>query len=105
MNVIDLTHEQIDMLHALKRAKAGPLILIGLDGQEYVLAEAHGFDHEVDELRASETFQSFLDTRLATKHLRRPVTDVLREIEAEIAQEQRTTTPREEYISFLEQHP
>lgn len=83
MNVIDLAHEQIDLFHVLERAKAGPLRLIGPDGQEYVLAEADDFDEEVNQLRTSKAFQQFLDTRLASKHRRRPVADVLRELEAE----------------------
>ena len=88
MNIIDLTHEHVDIFHALELAHHGPLILIAPDGCEYMLAEADDFDREVELLRSSPTFQQFLDERLAAKHQRRPLTDVLQDIEAEIAREQ-----------------
>jgi hypothetical protein len=88
MNIIDLAHQHVDILHALELAHDGPLVLIAPDGREYVLAEADDFDREVELLRSSIAFQQFLDERLAGKHQRRPLTDVLREIEAEIAGEQ-----------------
>jgi hypothetical protein len=88
MNVIDLTQQRLDILPALELAHNDPLILIAPDGREYVLAEADDFDHEVELLRSSTAFQEFLDERLAAKHHRRPLTDVLRDIEAEIASEQ-----------------
>ena len=87
MNIIDLMHESVDIFHALELAKEGPLVLIAPDGREYVLAEADDFDREVELLRSSSAFQQFLDERLATKHQRRPLADVLREVEAEIARE------------------
>lgn len=87
MNVIDLTQQHLDILHALELAHDSPLVLIAPDGREYVLAEADDFDREVELLRASPAFQQFLDERLAAKHRRRPITDVLRDIEAEIARE------------------
>ena len=88
MNIIDLTYQHVDILHALELAHDGPLMLIATDGREYVLAEADDFDREVEQLRSSTAFQQFLDDRLAAKHQRRPITDVLREIEAEIVREQ-----------------
>ena len=90
MNVIDLTQQHLDILHALELAHDSPLILIAPDGREYILAEADDFDREVELLRASPAFQRFLDERLAAKHRRRPLTDVLQDIEAEIACEQAT---------------
>ena len=88
MNIIDLTHQQVDIFRALELARDGPLILIAPDGREYVLAEADDFDREVELLRSSPSFQQFLDQRLAARHQRRPLADVLRDIEAEIAREQ-----------------
>jgi hypothetical protein len=88
MKVIDLTHQHVDILHALELAHDGPLVLIAPDGREYVLAEADDFDREVELLRSSTAFQQFLDERLAAKHHRRPLTAVLRDVEAEIAREQ-----------------
>ena len=85
MKVIDLAQEPIDLLHALEQAKDGPLILIGPDGQEYVLAEADDFEGEIAQLRTSPAFPAFLDSRLASRHRRRPVSEVLREVEAELA--------------------
>lgn len=90
MNVIDLAQQHLDILHALELAHDSPLVLIAPDGREYILTEADDFGREVEALRASPTFQQFLDERLAGKHRRRPLTDVLQEIEAEIAREQAT---------------
>ena len=85
MNTVDLTHQHLDIFHVLELAHDGPLVLIAPDGREYLLAEADDFDREAELLRASPAFQQFLDERLATKHQRRPLTEVLQEIEAEIA--------------------
>ena len=87
MNIIDLTQQHVDILHALELAQDGPLVLIAPDGREYVLAEADDFEREVELLRSSAAFQQFLDERLAAKHQRRPLTDVLRDVEAQIARE------------------
>jgi len=92
MNIIDLTQQHVDILHAIELAHDGPLVLIAPDGREYVLAETDDFEREVELLRSSPAFQQFLDERLATKHRRRPLTDVLREIEADIAREQAANT-------------
>jgi hypothetical protein len=88
MNIIDLTQQHVDIFQALELAHDGPLVLIAPDGREYVLAEADDFDREVELLRSSAAFQQFLDARLATKHHRRPLADVLHDVEAEIAREQ-----------------
>jgi hypothetical protein len=68
MNIIDLTHQHVDIFRALELAHDGPLILIAPDGREYMLAEADDFDREVELLRSSTAFQQFLDQRLAAKH-------------------------------------
>lgn len=87
MNIIDLTQQHVDILRALELAHDGPLMLIAPNGREYVLAEADDFDREVEQLRSSAAFQQFLDERLAAKRQRRPLTDLLHDIEAEIARE------------------
>ena len=92
MKVIDLAQQEMDLSQALELAQAGPLILIAADGREYVLAETDDFDREVELLRASAAFQQFLDTRIAARHQRRPLVDVLREVEAEIAREHAAST-------------
>ncbi len=92
MNRIDLTQQHVDILGALELAHNGPLVLIAPDGREYVLVEADDFDHEVELLRTSAAFQQFLDVRLATKHHRRPVTDILRELEAAPTRDETTNT-------------
>jgi hypothetical protein len=91
MNILDLSHQSVDIFHALELAREGPLILIAPDGREYVLAEADDFDREVELLRSSTAFQQFLDARIATRHQRRPLTDVLQDVETEIAREQATS--------------
>jgi len=90
VNIIDLSHQQLDILSVLKLAHAGPLVLIAPDGREYVLAEADDFEREVELLRSSTAFQQFLDERLAARHRRRPLTSLLQEVETEIAREQAT---------------
>ncbi len=90
MKILNLTKETADLLQSLELAKEGPLVVIAPDGREYVLAEADGFEQEVAQLRASAEFQCFLDARLATRQQRRPVTDVLREVETILAGEHPT---------------
>jgi hypothetical protein len=91
MKTIDLTRQTVDLLEVLELAKEGPLVVIAPDGREYVLAEADDFEQEVAQLRASAEFQRFLDDRLATRQQRRPVTDVLREVETILAGDHPTT--------------
>jgi hypothetical protein len=92
MKTIDLSQQTADLLEVLELVKDGPLVVITPDGREYVLAEADDFEQEVAQLRASTEFQRFLDARLATRQERRPVADVLREIETILAGEHPATT-------------
>ena len=87
MKTLDLTQQQLGILEVIELAKGDPLVLIAPDGREYVLTEADDFEYEVALLRASESFQEFLDERVATKQRRRPLVDVLGEIEAELVAE------------------
>ena len=63
MKTVDLTQEQIDLTGLLELAQSGPILLLTADGQEFLLAEADDFEREVESLRASQTFQQFLEER------------------------------------------
>jgi hypothetical protein len=49
-----------------------------------LLEQPDDFEHEVEQLRNSVAFQSFLDERSAQGKKRIPLEDVIREIEAEL---------------------
>lgn len=87
MKTIDLTQQTADLLYILELAKEGPVTVIAEDGREYVLAEVDDFEQEVAQLQTNVEFQQFLDARLAARHQRRPVSDVLQEIETMLANE------------------
>jgi hypothetical protein len=67
MKTIDLAQEQIDLNNLLKLAQDEPVLLLTVDGQEFLLSEADDFEREVEALRASHAFQKFLDNRSAGK--------------------------------------
>lgn len=77
-----------ELVQVFELAQDGPVVLIGPNGKEYVLAEADDFEQEVEQLRQSVAFQKFLDERSARQRPRRPLTEVAREIEEEIASAQ-----------------
>lgn len=94
MKTFDVTQQHLDILQVIELAKDNPVVLIAPDGREYVLAEADDYEHEVALLRASAPFQQFLDERLASKQRRRPLADILAEVEAELMREgNRSPTP------------
>lgn len=88
MKRITITDENVDLATAFALAEDGPVILLARNGKEYVLAPADDFDQEVEQLRQSTVFQQFLEERSAIKRPRRPLTDIAREIEEEIADEE-----------------
>jgi hypothetical protein len=82
MTTVDLAMEKPDLERIINLARHGPVLLLAADGQEFLLSEADDFEAEVEALRASQTFQKFLDERLRYKR-----TIPLEEIEKEIEQE------------------
>lgn len=79
MRTIDLADERMDIAAIIAIASDEPVILLTPDGREFFVSEADDFDKEVDTLRASESFQRFLDERSQSRR-RIP----LEEIEAEL---------------------
>ena len=85
MKRITITDETTDLDQVFALAENGPVVLLAPNGKEYVLAPADDFDQEVEQLRQSAAFQQFLEERSAQKRPRRPLSDIAREIEEEIA--------------------
>ena len=79
MKAIDLKRESMDLPALLKLARQEPVLLITLDGVEFLISEADDFDQEVATLRESQAFQRFLEQRQAE-----PASVSLDELEQEI---------------------
>ena len=84
MKMINLAEETVEVAELINFARQGPVLLLTPGGQEFLLAEADDFDEEVEALRASQTFQQFLEARSASKH-RISLEEIEREIEQELA--------------------
>ena len=82
MKTIDLKKEALDLKALIELASHEPVLLITVQGKEFCFAQADDFDHEVETLRKSSTFQRFLDER--SKSSKRISLD---ELEAEIDHE------------------
>jgi PHD/YefM family antitoxin component YafN of YafNO toxin-antitoxin module len=82
MKTVSLQDEPLDLDALINMASKEPILLLTVDGKEFVLAEADDFEQEVETLRRSQAFQRFLDERS-----RSGSRIALEEIEAEIEQE------------------
>ncbi len=82
MKSVDLRNENLSLSQLLHMAEDEAVLVLTPDGHEFIVAEADDFDAEVEALRKSARFQSFLDRRTRDKS-RVPIGD----IEKEIAQE------------------
>lgn len=85
MKQITITEDITNLDHVFALAEEGPVVIIAPNGKQYVLAPADDFDQEVAQLRQNASFQQFLNERSGKHRPRRPLADVAREIEAEIA--------------------
>lgn len=85
MKRINLIDHPVDMTELLTLMQEGPVVLLAPNGKEYLVAEADDFEQEVEQLRTSTAFQAFLDERSTHRRSRRDLTDVAREVEAELA--------------------
>jgi len=65
-------------------ARREPVLLITPDGKEFCIAEADDFEREVDALRGSQAFQTFLDERSSCTQ-RIPLEEIEKELEQEKA--------------------
>lgn len=86
MKRIKLEEISVEFVQVLELANDGPVVLLGPNGREYVLAAADDFDQEVEQLRNSVAFQNFLDERSTLQRPRRSLTTIAHAIEEEIAQ-------------------
>ena len=83
MRSVDLRDEDLDLNQLLHLAEGRSVLVVARDGHEFILAEADDFDAEVEALRGSARFQSFLDRRMSNQ-TRIPIEDIEREIEQEL---------------------
>jgi hypothetical protein len=90
MKTISLGTEEVDLEALIRMASEEPVLLLTIDGKEFVIAEADDFDQEVATLRASPTFQRFLDERSQSAR-RFPLEEIEAEIERELEQEGKST--------------
>ncbi len=84
MRSVDLRDEKIDLTTILHLAEEGAVLVVVGDGRQFVVAEADDFDSEVEALRNSLRFQSFLDQRMQSA-TRIPIEEIEREIEQELS--------------------
>lgn len=84
MKTINLQQEHIDLSQLFQVAQYVPVLLLTIDGREFVLSQADRFEQEVEALRNSQRFQTFLDermqneTRISLEELEQEIEDELR---------------------------
>lgn len=64
MKTIDLKKESANLPDVIGAACMEPVLIISDDGKEFIVSQADDFDEEVENLRNSLNFQSFLDERM-----------------------------------------
>jgi len=80
---VDLRHEDLDLAQLLHLAEGRSVLVVARDGHEFILAKADDFDAEVEALRGSAGFQSFLDRRMSDE-TRIPIEEIEKEIEQDL---------------------
>lgn len=90
MKTVNLETNTLDLETIVNLARQEPVLLLTADGKEFLLAEADDFDREVETLRASQTFQRFLDERSRCTR-RIPLEEIEAEIERELEEQKKTT--------------
>lgn len=83
MKSVDLRSESVDLSQLLHMAEDDAVLVVTEEGREFIVAEADDFDAEVEALRKSARFQSFLDRRMSDKG-RIPIDDIEKEVEEEL---------------------
>jgi len=82
MKAIDIEKEKIEFAQIFGFARKESVLLLA-NGEEFILSRADDFEAEVEAIRNSRSFQSFLDERMKCK-TRFPVEDVEKEVEDEL---------------------
>ena len=68
MKSIDLSKENPVLSEIIDRIENESILILAPNGQSYILTEADDFEKEVEILRSSVKFQSFLDNRMKGTH-------------------------------------
>jgi len=80
MRTINLESESVELSQVLTIARTESVLLLTNDGDEFLLSRADDFDSEVEALRNSPSFQTFLDKRMNWKTTF-PIEEIEKEIE------------------------
>jgi hypothetical protein len=83
MRTIDLQKEKFELSQLFDTARSEPVLLLTPDGDEFILSHADEFDDEVEALRNSQSFQTFLDERMKCD-IRFPLEAIEKEVEDEL---------------------
>lgn len=86
MKTVHLDKEHLDLNGVIELAQKESVLLLTPDGKEFVISEADDFEKEVEMLRSSQAFQSFLDERSASARTI-PLEEIEQEIERELAEQ------------------
>ncbi|MBC8550913.1 MAG: hypothetical protein H8D23_14810 [Candidatus Brocadiales bacterium] len=90
MKTINLEKEMLDLKEVIKLAQKESVLLLTSDGKEFFISEADDFEKEVERLRGSQAFQSFLDDRSMCKR-RISLDEIEKEIEKGLTEKESTT--------------
>ncbi len=74
MKTVDLEKENLELSQIFNFARLEPVLLL-TDNQEFILSLADEFESEVEALRNSRSFQTFLDER-AKCEVRFPIEEI-----------------------------
>ncbi|OQX28321.1 MAG: hypothetical protein BWK80_00915 [Desulfobacteraceae bacterium IS3] len=88
MKIIDIKKEKIGLTRIFNFARKESVLLLA-DGEEFILSRADDFEAEVEAVRNSAGFQSFLDSRMKCR-TRFPIEDIEKEVEDELKAESET---------------
>lgn len=85
MKRIQLAEQPLELGQLLDMAQESPVVVVATDGTTFMVSLADDFTQEVEQLRDSQEFQSFLDTRTSKVRPRRSLAAVAQAINAELA--------------------
>ena len=83
MRTIDLQKEKFELSQIFDSARTEPVLLLTPDGDEFILSPADEFEAEVEALKNSLHFQSFLDERMKCD-VRFPLEAIEKEVDEEL---------------------
>jgi hypothetical protein len=83
MRTVSLEHESPEFTHLFTMAQQEPVLLLTADGYQFILTPVDSLAEEVEVLRHSSTFQTFLEERMKCPK-RIPLEEIEREIHEEL---------------------